>query len=209
MAETAQQTLARRYDKAASGWGDKMRALGYRDAYLGFLASALPRPAAGREVLDIGCGSGAFAEAWAAIHGDAARISLLDPSSGMLDRAETALDHRGLRTRTIRTTLEQFAGDVAFDHLLAAHVIEHCADPGDALARMRALAAPGGRLWLVASKPHWCNAIVWLQWRHRTFLDNEVAALLESAGWVLEETYAFPSGPPSRTSRGYLARARD
>ena len=206
MSDTA-HSLTRRYDRAASGWGDKMRALGYHDAYLGFLSSVMPRPDPGFEVLDVGCGSGAFAEAWAAIHDDAARIGLLDPSERMLERATAALDRRGVRTRTIRNTLEGFDGAPVHDHILAAHVIEHCADPGDALRRMRMLAAPGGRLWLVASRPHWCNAIVWLQWRHRTFRDGEVAALLDRAGWALEETYAFPSGPPSRTSRGYLARA--
>jgi ubiquinone/menaquinone biosynthesis C-methylase UbiE len=206
MADT-EHALAHRYDKASGGWGDKMRALGYHDAYLGFLASALPRPEPGEDVLDVGCGSGAFAEAWAAIHGDIACIGLLDPSARMLDRAAAALDRRGVRHRAIRQTLEDFAGRPAYDHIFAAHVIEHCADPADALARMRALAAPGGRLWLVASRPHWCNAIIWLQWRHRTFQDGEVAALLQGAGWLLEDIYSFPSGPPSRTSRGYRARA--
>jgi hypothetical protein len=102
MADT-EHALAHRYDKASGGWGDKMRALGYHDAYLGFLASALPRPEPGEDVLDVGCGSGAFAEAWAAIHGDIACISLLDPSARMLDRAAAALDRRGVSSaRSIR-----------------------------------------------------------------------------------------------------------
>jgi ubiquinone/menaquinone biosynthesis C-methylase UbiE len=94
------------------------------------------------------------------------------------------------------------------DALLAAHLIEHFADPAAALAEMATLLRPGGRLWLVVSKPHWCNAIIWLQWRHRTYGPERVAALLDGAGFVVVEEYAFPSGPPSRTSRGYVATRR-
>lgn len=199
--------LAQRYDKAAGWWGDKMRTLGYHDAYLGFLSSPPVRPLAEARVLDIGCGSGTFAEGWAAIHGAASRISLMDPSRAMLDRAEAALERRGVRADPVQAVLDDYAAPVPFDHLLAAHVLEHCPDPEAALKRVRALVRPGGLLWLVASKPHWCNAIVWLKWRHRAFPPEEVAHMLARTGWQLEVEYAFPSGPPSRTSRGYLARA--
>jgi ubiquinone/menaquinone biosynthesis C-methylase UbiE len=203
----ATHSLTTRYDRAAGVWGDKMRTLGYYDGYLGFLSSPMPRPDPGLRVIDIGCGSGSFAEAWVAMHGDASRITLLDPSEPMLSRAALALERRGPGAEAVQGTLEDFEGPGEFDHLLAAHVIEHCRDPGYALRRMRSLAKPGGRLWLVASKPHWCNAIIWFQWRHRTFQDNGIAALLRRSGWDLRESYAFPSGPPSRTSRGYLAIA--
>lgn len=199
--------LTKRYDSAASVWGDKMRTLGYYDAYLGFLSSQADRPAPEARVADIGCGSGAFAEAWVAIHGHRGRMTLLDPSGRMLDRAEAALTRRGLRPDRVQGMLGAATSDVQADHILAAHIIEHCPDPVQALSQMRAMAEPGGRLWLVASKPHWCNAIIWLQWRHRTFQPDEIARYLAAAGWQLEAEYAFPSGPPSRTSRGYIARA--
>lgn len=94
------------------------------------------------------------------------------------------------------------------DALLAAHLIEHFADPAAALAEMATLLRPGGRLWLVVSKPHWCNAIIWLQWRHRTYGPEEIARLVRLAGFAVERTYAFPSGPPSRTSQGLVATRR-
>ena len=203
----AAHNLTTRYDRAAGAWGDKMRTLGYYDGYLGFLSSPVPRPDPGQRALDIGCGSGSFAEAWVAIHGDASEMTLLDPSEPMLTRASRSLQRRGVRAHVVQGMLEDFDEGGDFDHLLAAHIIEHCEDPALALRQMRALAKPGGRLWLVASKPHWCNAIIWFQWRHRTFQDAEVADLLKLGGWTLQETYAFPSGPPSRTSRGYLAIA--
>ena len=199
--------LTGRYDRAAGSWGDKMRTLGYYDAYLGFLSSRIPRPDARARVLDVGCGAGAFAEAWAAIHGPASEITLLDPSAPMLDRAEAALMRRDIVPDRAQVMLGRYRPPALFDHLLAAHIIEHCDDPAAALAEMRALVRPGGCLWLAASKPHWCNAIIWLQWRHRTFQPDEIAELLAASGWHLGAEYAFPAGPPSRTSRGYLARA--
>ncbi|MEM7724711.1 MAG: class I SAM-dependent methyltransferase [Pseudomonadota bacterium] len=204
---TGTAPLTARYDGAASVWGDKMRTLGYYDAYLGFLSSQAERPAPDMRVADIGCGSGAFAEAWAAIHGPGGRMTLLDPSGPMLDRAGAALARRGLQAERVQGLLGPATGSIEADHILAAHIIEHCPDPVEALLQMRAMTRPGGQLWLVASKPHWCNAIIWLQWRHRTFQPHDIEKHLTAAGWQLESEYAFPSGPPSRTSRGYIARA--
>jgi hypothetical protein len=79
-------------------------------------------------------------------------------------------------------------------------------DIGDALKQMRDLLVPGGRLRLVESKPHWCNAIIWLQWRHRTFAREDIHALVKDVGFEIESDDAFPAGPPSRTSRGIVAR---
>ena len=199
--------LSLKYDRAAPAWGDKMRLLGYHDAYLGFLASQTFRAPDGNQVLDIGCGTGAFADAWTAIHGPAQAITLLDPSQEMLNRAVALLERWQVTPHLARSTLEDFEPQHPYHCLLAAHVIEHVEDPTDALRSMRALCQKDGRLWLVVSKPHWCNAIIWFQWRHRAYPPAEVARLLANTGWVLEAEYAFPSGPPSRTSRGYLARA--
>lgn len=196
-----------KYDRAAPAWGDKMRLLGYYDAYLGFLASQTFRAPDGNRVLDIGCGTGAFADAWAAIQGPEQDIALLDPSEEMLARADALLNRRGVTATRHADMLESHHPARPYDCLLAAHVIEHVPNPTDALSAMRGLTEPGGHLWLVVSKPHWCNAIIWFQWRHSAYRPESVRGFLESSGWALEAEYAFPSGPPSRTSRGYLARA--
>ena len=196
-----------KYDQAAPAWADKMRLLGYNDAYLGFLASQTFRAPSGTSVLDIGCGTGAFADGWAAIHGPDQDITLLDPSREMLARADATLRARGVSAHAAQETLEDHAPDAPYDCLLAAHVIEHQPDPVAALRQMRAQVRPDGRLWLIVSKPHWCNAIIWFQWRHRAYRPADVTGFLQDAGWAIEAEYAFPSGPPSRTSRGYLARA--
>lgn len=200
-------TLTDHYDRAADKWGDKMRTLGYADAYLGFLAAASPRPVTPARVLDVGCGTGSFAEAWVGIFGAQSDITLLEPSASMLARAKRALAQRNAAPQTTQAGIDDFTPSQPFDHLLVAHVIEHFADPTTALKRMRDWVEPGARLWLAASKPHWCNAIIWLQWRHQAFDASDVAQMLEASGWRLDETYPFPSGPPSRTSRGYVATA--
>lgn len=197
--------LDQKYDQAAPGWSDKMRLLGYFDAYLGFL-SADPQAELGRNALDIGCGTGAFAEARAIVRPEG-QITLLEPSARMLQQAGAALQRRGLSASTVHSRLEDFRPAIRFDCLLAAHVLEHCADPINALRQMRDLAEPGATLWLTVSKPHWCNAIIWFQWRHRTYRPDNVAEMLARSGWDLQAQHSFPTGPPSRTSRGYRAIA--
>ena len=205
--EMADSNLNRKYDSTAPAWADKMRMLGYYDAYLGFLANQTFRAPLGTRVVDIGCGTGAFADAWLAIHGPEQTVTLLDPSREMLSRAEVALKRRTAKVKLVQKPLEAFEPDAPFDCALAAHVIEHHSDPISSLARMRQMVRRDGRLWLIVSKPHWCNAIIWFQWRHKAYRQTEVGRLLAETGWALEAEYAFPAGPPSRTSQGYLARA--
>ncbi|WP_299778111.1 class I SAM-dependent methyltransferase [uncultured Roseobacter sp.] len=198
--------LEDRYQTAAPKWSDKMRVLGYYDGYLGFLSNQKPDMSSRIEVIDIGTGTGAMAEAWTVIYGTPDRLVLLDPSPAMLDVAKDALMRRGVRAETCDAGLEE-GGLGSFDVLLAAHVIEHFDDPLAALKAMRSMARPGAYLWMSVSKPHWCNAIIWLQWRHRTFRPQEMTELLQKAGFSVEAQYTFPSGPPSRTSFGIVARA--
>ncbi len=196
--------LSNRYDAAAPKWGDKMRTLGYYDGYLGFLSSRDRNSTSGSRVIDVGAGTAAFSEAWVALHGAPRELTLLEPSRAMLDRGCAALQRRGVTPTAVLATLAD--ADVSnYDVALAAHVIEHCPSPLHALQHIRDMLSSGGRLHLVVSKPHWCSAIIWLQWRHRTFQEDEILALLENAGFDTEFIYAFPSGPPSRTSRGIVA----
>ncbi|MEO1678990.1 MAG: methyltransferase [Pseudomonadota bacterium] len=204
---SADTALARRYDAAAPGWADKMRALGYYDGYLGFLSAPdMPAPEGpAHHVVDMGAGTAAFAEAWVAVRGAPDRMTLVEPAPAMLARGAAALARRQVTAETRAATLEGAADLAPASDLLAAHLIEHLPEPRAALSALRARLAPGGRLWLVASKPHWCNAIIWLKWGTPSFPPDRIAALLADSGFALSAEYAFPAGPPSRTSRGYLA----
>lgn len=193
-----------RYDSVAPHWGDKMRTLGYYDAYLGFLTARDDRLPTAPQVIDIGAGTAAFAEAWVASRGLPCSLTLLDPSLAMLERGDIALRRRGVDPRLVHGLLGQVDLGPA-NIALAAHVIEHCDDPATALRNIRDLLRPGGSLYLVVSKPHWCNAIIWLQWRHRTFRREQILQLVRTAGFEVTRMYDFPAGPPSRTSMGLVA----
>ncbi|MEM0937263.1 MAG: class I SAM-dependent methyltransferase [Pseudomonadota bacterium] len=201
------ETLSDRYDAAAPKWHDKMRALGYYDAYLGFLSEPGLAPVADADVIDIGAGTGALAEAWAAVHGAPRRMVLVDPVEAMLRQGVGALARRGIAAVPRSVGLEALSDEPAADEVLAAHLIEHFEVPETALTLLHARLRPGGRMRLVVSKPHWCNTIIWLQWRHRCYTPDAVRRLLGRCGFALEREYAFPAGPPSRTSRGYTALA--
>ncbi|CAN0602420.1 unnamed protein product, partial [Ectocarpus sp. 12 AP-2014] len=91
MSETHAE-LTHRYTKASNQWRDKMRTLGYYDAYLGFLSLPGYRNDTSVDVLDIGAGTGAFGEAWVAVNGAPKLLTLLEPSASMLSRATVALE---------------------------------------------------------------------------------------------------------------------
>ncbi|MDD9922119.1 MAG: class I SAM-dependent methyltransferase [Boseongicola sp.] len=170
-----------RYEAAAGKWRDKMRALGYYDGYLGFLTEPGQAAPDNSNVVDVGAGTAAFAEAWVAVNGQPASLTLIEPSPAMANRGVQALNARGVQPDVAHGLL----GEVQVtpvDEVLAAHVIEHCPDPETALSDLWKLVAPGGRLRLVVSKPHWCNAIIWLQWRHRTFSEKEILGSWEAPG---------------------------
>lgn len=202
--ESAASNRTVRYDAAAPRWGDKMRTLGYYDGYLGFLSAPERQSGRAEHVVDVGAGTAAFSEAWVAINGAPEKLTLLEPSQAMLERGAAALRVRGVEPSFAKGLLGEVSVASA-DVVLAAHVIEHCPDPTAALKDMYDLLQPGGRLHLVVSKPHWCNAIIWLQWRHRTFGKDEILQLLGDTGFQVESVYSFPFGPPSRTSRGIVA----
>jgi SAM-dependent methyltransferase len=112
---------------------------------------ALLPPVAGREVLDLGCGYGAFAR-WAAASG-AARVDALDLSEAMLARAReltgdaAPVDYR----RADLETVELAAG--AYDLAYSALVLHYVVDLDRLLRAVHAALRPGGSLVLTAEHP--------------------------------------------------------
>jgi 2-polyprenyl-3-methyl-5-hydroxy-6-metoxy-1,4-benzoquinol methylase len=203
--------LAIRYDRAASGWARRIARLGYAAAYATLAARGLERIAPQQSdrpimVLDAGCGAGDFARAVAGAATTRIAVDLVDLSPAMLAVAETELAAVAARTRAIIAAVEDAplaAG--GYDVALCAHLIEHVAQPHKVLDRLRDALKPGGVLMLVVNRPHWCTRLIQLRWRTRAFDPAQVDQLLKDSGFKIVERVCFRSGPPSRTSMGYLA----
>ena len=114
-----------------------------------------PRP--GAQLLDVGCGNGAFLEL-ARTAGWHVRGLDFDP------KAVASARKRGLDV--VEGNIEQLQDQAtAYDWICCSHVIEHVHNPIDMLQQLHSLLRPGGTLWLqtpnIASLgherfgPHW------------------------------------------------------
>lgn len=94
--------------------------------------------APGRELADIGGGTGNYA---LALCGDGWRPTVLDRSAPMLARASA----KGLETVRANATRLPFA-DASFDAAMLVSMLHHVDDPAQALAEAKRVLRPGGRL---------------------------------------------------------------
>ena len=109
---------------------------------------ALAGEVAGRRILDAGCGSGPL---FAALRDRGAVVSGFDASSGMLELARRRLgDGADLRVADLGGPLPYPGG--TFDDVVASLVLHYLEDWGPALAELRRVLKPGGRL--IASVDH-------------------------------------------------------
>jgi 2-polyprenyl-3-methyl-5-hydroxy-6-metoxy-1,4-benzoquinol methylase len=202
---TRDSRLRRLYDAAANTWQGGIERLGFPAAYADFMDRAAP-PAGGGVILDIGTGTGAFAEAWAARSGPGDRLDLLDISAPMLAVARERLARAATRVETIHAAIgAQCVPAGTYDTVLCAHVIEHIPDPAEAISWIAGRLRPGGHLLLAVSRPHWCTTLVRLRWGNASIRPEMVVRLLSAAGFAKVEIKPFSSGPPQRTSCGYVA----
>ncbi|MFG2194584.1 class I SAM-dependent methyltransferase [Streptomyces sp. NPDC048639] len=95
---------------------------------------------AGLHVLDVGTGTGSVAAAAAA---RGARVTAVDADAQMVDAARRAVPGAAVR----QATLPRLPfGDGTFDAVTGNFVVNHVGDAGTALAEMRRVLRPGGRL---------------------------------------------------------------
>jgi SAM-dependent methyltransferase len=103
---------------------------------------------AGRRILDAGCGAGPL---FAALRDRGAVVSGFDQSAGMLAQARRRLgDDADLRVADLADPLP--FPDEAFDDVVASLVLHYLKDWDPALAELRRVLKPGGRL--IASVNH-------------------------------------------------------
>lgn len=114
---------------------------------------ALAGDVAGRRILEAGCGSGPL---FAALRDRGAIVTGIDKSAGMLEQARRRLgDDADLRVAELGSPLP-FPDDT-FDDVTASLVLHYLEDWGPALAELRRVLKPGGRLIVSVDHPFAVN----------------------------------------------------
>jgi SAM-dependent methyltransferase len=116
---------------------------------------ALAGDVAGRQILDAGCGSGPL---FAALRDRGAIVTGFDASTGMLEVARRRLgDDADLQVAELGRPLP--FPDGAFDDVTASLMLHYLEDWGPALAELRRVLKPGGRLIVSVCHPFVTNLI--------------------------------------------------
>lgn len=180
--------LTRSYDRAAPGWHRTLDRLGVHNAYEAMLRSALaadgPRFTRVRpRVLDCGVGTGALSSALTAVLPVPFTLEGIDISPCMLEQAATRLRKTcldlSLRYGDIRTLPFE---DGVFDLVMAAHVLEHLAEPETGLREMMRVTKPGGLVLICLTQRSPLGAYVQLKWRTLGVTSDEALNWLRAAG---------------------------
>lgn len=139
--------FARRYDQQRGGRVPN----GYHDLIDDLELGFLKRFATGREVLEVGCGTGLLLERIARF---ASRARGVDLSPGMLEHAR----ERGLDVTQGSATALPFE-DASFDVVCSFKVLAHVREIKEAVAEMLRVTKPGGELVLEFYNPHSFRAL--------------------------------------------------
>jgi len=167
-------------------------------------AVAQLRPLQPKSLLEIGFGTGHhLARAIRTLKLE--RAAGVDPSQLMVETARKRLHRFGKKVALdIRRGDDTSLPDGSFDAIAALHSFQFWSDPDAALARIRELLAPGGRLVLVL-RTHEKKPPEWLP-NPLSRAGNEIAAAcaaLERAGFAVTGMQGI-----SKTSQGILAAPR-
>jgi ubiquinone/menaquinone biosynthesis C-methylase UbiE len=153
---TQPDSVAAAYDRWAASYDDDRNLT--RDLDATVLRDA-PLALDGRDVLEIGCGTGKNTE-WLAER--ARSLVALDFSEGMLARARERLARRGTdaRVRFVRHDVREPLPlpDASADVMVGNLVLEHVRDLAPVFAEAARVLRPGGTLWL-------CELHPYRQWR--------------------------------------------
>jgi 2-polyprenyl-3-methyl-5-hydroxy-6-metoxy-1,4-benzoquinol methylase len=173
----------------------------------------LPRPV--RRVLDVGCGAGGTARGLRAA--GASEIVGIEVVASAAESARTLLDV--VHVAPVEEALDELEGP--FDTVLCLDVLEHLVDPGEVLARLRALAAPAATLQVSVPNARHFSLVLdlvlrgtfgYTDWGHRDrthlrwFTRRDLIELVTRAGWDVVRTSVPPLGRSAllhRITRGW------
>lgn len=135
----------RSYYDSFSGWYERERGRGYHGMLDDLEIDVLAPYARGRDVLELGCGTGLILERVAKLARTAKGIDL---SEGMIEKAR----QRGLDVR-VGSVTELPYEDASFDCVYSFKVLAHVPDIGKAVAEAKRVTRPGGTMVLELYNP--------------------------------------------------------
>lgn len=147
------------------------------------------RPFVGRRVLDVGCALGNITQFFL----DRELVIGLDVARDFVE----AISRRFPGYRNFRAELFDIADPAVtalaveeIDTIVCANVLEHLADDALALAHMRAILVPGGRLLLlVPAHPVLYGTMDAADEHHRRYTRRGLAGTITQAGFLVERLY--------------------
>ena len=147
--ESPAPPAANDYDSFAEAYSAETEANLINGYYARPAILALAGDVAGRRILDAGCGSGPL---FAALRDRGAIVTGFDSSTGMLELARRRLgDGADLQVADLGSPLP--FPDGVFDDVVASLVLHYLEDWGPALAELRRVLKPGGRLIVAVDHP--------------------------------------------------------
>ena len=157
------------------------------------------------DVLEIGCGRGAFGVRLAQRY----RYVGLEPDLESCTVAQRRVAAAG--SGDVRNVAAEDLGDEQFDLVCAFEVLEHIEDDATAVKQWASRIRPGG--WLLLSVPadqHRFNAFDTLVGHFRRYDPEVMAALLTSCGFsdVTVRRYGYPLNSVTEAGRAYVGRRR-
>lgn len=161
-------------------------------------------PRAAGHVLEIGVGSGLNLALY-----DRTKVTdvvAVDPSSPLLARAKARTTDAPVAVELVRGVAEELPFDAArFDDVVLTYTLCSVTDPARALAEMRRVLRPGGRLLFIehglaldAGPRRWQTRLtpLWRRVSGNCHLDRDVARELEGAGFDIAEMRAIYTDSP-------------
>lgn len=157
-----------------------------------------------RYILELGCGTGAFARAYLARNPSALYTGVeLDPESAKIaQNVIPTLVLGDIETNEVQEALSQARPEGGFDLLVIGDVLEHLRDPWATMAFLTRLVAPDGQAQIcIPNAAHWSMLLGQLQgdWTYRDaglldrthlrfFTRATAAKMFEDAGWQINAT---------------------
>jgi len=178
--------LASHYDAVSSKWARTARRFqlntAYREPLLASqVATDLAQIGPQARILDCGVGSGSLSIALDGLIEGPVDFHAIDTSVKMLGQAKSVMQHAGLNPHLQQANVMSLPyEDHSFDVVMAAHVLEHLADPQRAIAEMIRVLKPGGMVFVCVTRPSLFGTLVQLLWRTWAITEQQGIAWLHA-----------------------------